>query len=52
MAILFIDHVRCVMKLSPCVYVLSLGEISAQRPPAAFTGDLQEQLKSSLGINF
>lgn len=53
MAILLIDHnVRRVVKLSAYVYVLSLGEITAQGPPAAFAGDLHEQVRSWLGINF
>ena len=53
MAILLIDHnVRRVVKISRYVYVLSLGEITAEGPPAAFTGDLHEQVKSWLGINF
>jgi branched-chain amino acid transport system ATP-binding protein len=53
MAILLIDHnVRRVVRLSRYVYVLSLGEITAEGPPAAFAGDLHEQVRSWLGINF
>jgi branched-chain amino acid transport system ATP-binding protein len=53
MAILLVDHnVRRVVRMSHYVYVLSLGEIAAQGPPAAFAGDLHEQVKGWLGINF
>lgn len=53
MAILLVDHnVRRVVRMSQYVYVLSLGEIAAQGPPSAFTGDLHEQVKGWLGINF
>ena len=53
MAILLIDHnVRRVVRMSSYVYVLSLGEITAEGPPAAFAGDLHEQVRSWLGINF
>ncbi len=34
------------------IYVLSLGEIAAEGTPEAFTGDLHEQVKGWLGINF
>jgi branched-chain amino acid transport system ATP-binding protein len=53
MAILLVDHnVRRVVKLSRYIYVLSLGEIAAEGGPEAFEGDLHEQVKSWLGINF
>jgi branched-chain amino acid transport system ATP-binding protein len=52
-AILLVDHnVRRVVKMSSYIYVLSLGEITASGPPEAFTGDLHEQVKTWLGINF
>jgi branched-chain amino acid transport system ATP-binding protein len=52
-AILLVDHnVRRVVRMSAFIYVLSLGEISASGPPEAFTGDLHEQVKTWLGINF
>ena len=52
-AILLVDHnVRRVVKMSAFIYVLSLGEITASGPPEAFTGDLHEQVKTWLGINF
>ena len=40
------------MKMSTYIYVLSLGEITAQGGPEAFAGDLHEQVKAWLGINF
>jgi branched-chain amino acid transport system ATP-binding protein len=52
-AILLVDHnVRRVVRMSAFIYVLSLGEITASGPPEAFTGDLHEQVKTWLGINF
>lgn len=52
-AILLVDHnVRRVVKMSHHIYVLSLGEIVAEGPPEAFAGDLHEQVKCWLGINF
>jgi branched-chain amino acid transport system ATP-binding protein len=52
-AILLVDHnVRRVVRLSGYVYVLSLGEIAAEGPPDAFAGDLHEEVRSWLGINF
>jgi branched-chain amino acid transport system ATP-binding protein len=52
-AILLVDHnVRRVVKMSNHIYVLSLGEIAAQGGPEAFAGDLHEQVKTWLGINF
>jgi branched-chain amino acid transport system ATP-binding protein len=52
-AILLVDHnVRRVVRMSRYIYVLSLGEIAAHGPPEAFAGDLHEQVKVWLGINF
>ncbi len=53
MAILLVDHnVRRVVRMSHFIYVLSLGEIAAEGLPEAFAGDLHEQVKGWLGINF
>lgn len=53
MAILLVDHnVRRVVRMSSYIYVLSLGEITAQGKPEDFAGDLHEQVKGWLGINF
>jgi branched-chain amino acid transport system ATP-binding protein len=52
-AILLVDHnVRRVVKMSHYIYVLSLGQIAAEGPREAFAGDLHEQVKCWLGINF
>jgi branched-chain amino acid transport system ATP-binding protein len=53
MAILLVDHnVRRVIAMSQRIYVLSLGEIMASGAPEDFQGNLHEQVKSWLGINF
>lgn len=53
MGILLVDHnVRRVVAMSDHIYVLSLGEITASGEPEDFTGDLHEQVKEWLGINF
>ncbi len=53
MAILLVDHnVRRVIAMSHRIYVLSLGEITASGAPADFAGNLHEQVKAWLGINF
>jgi branched-chain amino acid transport system ATP-binding protein len=53
MAILLVDHnVRRVVKMSGYIYVMSLGEITAEGRRADFEGDLHEQVKSWLGVNF
>ena len=53
MAILLVDHnVRRVVKLSQYIYVLSLGEITAEGKQEDFEGDLHEQVRSWLGVNF
>ncbi len=53
MGILLVDHnVRRVVAMSDHVYVLSLGEITAEGTSADFAGDLHEQVREWLGINF
>jgi branched-chain amino acid transport system ATP-binding protein len=53
MAILLVDHnVRRVVKMSGYIYVMSLGEITAEGRRTDFEGDLHEQVKSWLGVNF
>lgn len=53
MAILLVDHnVRRVISISSRSYVLSLGRITASGERAAFEGDLHEQVRQWLGINF
>jgi branched-chain amino acid transport system ATP-binding protein len=53
MGILLIDHnVRRVVKMSDRVHVLSLGRITAEGRSAEFEGDLHEQVKQWLGLNF
>jgi branched-chain amino acid transport system ATP-binding protein len=53
MAILLVDHnVRRVVKMADNIYVLSLGEITASGRREDFEGDLHEQVKSWLGVNF
>ena len=53
MAILLVDHnVRRVVKMSGYIYVMSLGEITAQGQREDFEGDLHEQVRSWLGVNF
>jgi branched-chain amino acid transport system ATP-binding protein len=52
-AILLVDHnVRRVVMMASRIYVLNLGEITAQGNAADFAGDLHEQVKAWLGINF
>ena len=52
-AILLVDHnVRRVVRMASRVYVLNLGEITAAGAAADFAGDLHEQVKAWLGINF
>jgi branched-chain amino acid transport system ATP-binding protein len=51
--ILMVDHnVRRVVKMASRIYVLNLGEITAAGDAADFAGDLHEQVKAWLGINF
>lgn len=53
MGILLIDHnVRRVVRMSDHVHVLSLGRITAAGKKEAFQGDLHEQVKQWLGLNF
>lgn len=53
MAILLVDHnVRRVIAVARRSYVLSLGRISASGERADFQGDLHEQVRQWLGINF
>lgn len=53
MGILLIDHnVRRVVKMSDRVHVLSLGRITAAGERRDFEGDLHEQVKQWLGLNF
>jgi branched-chain amino acid transport system ATP-binding protein len=53
MGILLIDHnVRRVVRMSDRVHVLSLGKITAAGRRADFEGDLHEQVKQWLGLNF
>src|SRR5437763_10992328 len=53
MGILLIDHnVRRVVRMSDRVYVLSLGRITAAGKREDFQGDLHEQVKQWLGLNF
>ena len=53
MGILLVDHnVRRVVAMSDHIYVMSLGEITAQGTPDDFSGDLHEQVREWLGINF
>jgi branched-chain amino acid transport system ATP-binding protein len=53
MSILLVDHnVRRVVRMSSYLYVLTLGEITAEGRPEAFQGDLHEQVKAWLGVSF
>ena len=53
MAILLVDHnVRRVVRMSSRIYVLSLGEITAEGRPEDFEGDMHDQVRAWLGINF
>lgn len=53
MGILLIDHnVRRVVRMSDRVHVLSLGRITAAGKKEDFQGDLHEQVKQWLGLNF
>ncbi|SNT30968.1 amino acid/amide ABC transporter ATP-binding protein 2, HAAT family [Noviherbaspirillum humi] len=53
MGILLIDHnVRRVVRMSDRVHVLSLGRITAAGQRKDFEGDLHEQVKQWLGLNF
>ena len=53
MGILLVDHnVRRVVRMSDRIYVLSLGRITASGTKADFEGDLHEQVRGWLGIDF
>ena len=53
MGILLIDHnVRRVVKMSDHVHVLSLGRITASGGREDFEGDLHEQVRQWLGLDF
>jgi ABC-type branched-subunit amino acid transport system ATPase component len=53
MGILLIDHnVRRVVKMSDCIHVLSLGRITAAGGREDFEGDLHEQVRQWLGLDF
>jgi ABC-type branched-subunit amino acid transport system ATPase component len=53
MGILLIDHnVRRVVKMSDRIHVLSLGRITAAGGREAFAGDLHEQVRQWLGLDF
>jgi ABC-type branched-subunit amino acid transport system ATPase component len=53
MAILLIDHnVRRVVKMADRIYVLSLGKITASGGREDFEGDLHEQVRQWLGLDF
>ena len=53
MAILLIDHnVRRVVRMSDRIYVLSLGRVTASGGREDFQGDLHEQVRQWLGLDF
>ena len=53
MGILLIDHnVRRVVRMSDRIHVLSLGRITASGGKEAFEGDLHEQVRQWLGLDF
>ena len=53
MAVLLIDHnVRRVVKMSDRIHVLSLGRIAASGGREDFQGDLHEQVRQWLGLDF
>ena len=53
MGILLIDHnVRRVVKMSDRIHVLSLGRITAAGGREDFEGDLHEQVRQWLGLDF
>ena len=53
MAILLVDHsIRKVIEMSDYVYVLSLGEVSAEGPSEMFLGgDMVEQVREWMGLS-
>ncbi|MGE5097810.1 MAG: ABC transporter ATP-binding protein [Betaproteobacteria bacterium] len=53
MGVLLIDHnVRRVVRMSDRIHVLSLGRITAAGTKADFEGDLHEQVRQWLGLDF
>jgi branched-chain amino acid transport system ATP-binding protein len=53
MGVLLVDHnVRRVVRMSDRIYVLSLGRITASGTQADFEGDLHEQVRQWLGLDF
>ncbi|MCC6610316.1 MAG: ABC transporter ATP-binding protein [Burkholderiales bacterium] len=53
MGILLVDHnVRRVVNMAEYIYVLSLGEVTAQGRRSDFAGNLHEQVRAWLGVNF
>ncbi len=53
MTLLLVDHnVRRVVKMAEYVYVLSLGQITAEGRREDFEGDLHAQVKEWLGVTF
>jgi ABC-type lipopolysaccharide export system ATPase subunit len=53
MGILLIDHnVRRVVKMSDRIHVLSLGRITASGGREDFQGDLHDQVRQWLGLDF
>ena len=47
------DHnIRKVIELSDYTYVLSLGQVAAEGPRADFQGDMHDQVRSWLGLNY
>jgi branched-chain amino acid transport system ATP-binding protein len=52
MAVLLVDHnIRRVIDLSDYVYVLSLGEVSAEGTRETFKGDMIEQVRDWMGLS-
>ena len=53
MAILLIDHnIRKVIEVSDYTFVLTLGEVTAEGRRKEFTGDMHDQVRSWLGLDF
>jgi branched-chain amino acid transport system ATP-binding protein len=53
MAILLIDHnIRKVIEVSDYTYVLTLGEVTAEGLRNEFEGDMHDQVRSWLGLDF
>lgn len=52
MAVLLVDHnIRRVIDLSDYIYVLSLGEVSAEGTREEFQGDMIEQVRGWMGLH-